>query len=204
MKIKLLILYNLLFLGLAYSQVPNTSVKQNGRNDTAHIKRTVLVYDTIYDHETSVISYDTINKVIFQSEYNRLYEQILDQKQNHYDSTLTTLQWFTAIFGILMTIIVFIFGLFGFNSIESIRKRLKSDFDSERTEIESKIKLEANRISALRYENEINELKEKISNLERYSEDASNSFMLKEGKETPELRQKIDTPSRTSNPFDKK
>ncbi len=203
MKNILLILYSLLFVGQSYSQ-PTATTKENFKNDTVHTTRTVLVYDTIYNYETNVISFDTINKVMIQSEYNKLYEQVLDQKQNHYDSTLTTLQWFTAIFGALITMIVFIVGFLGYNSMESIRNRLRSDFDSEKTEIEKKIKSEANRISALRYETEINELKEKISNLERYSEDASNSFTLKKGKEKPELRQNIETPSRTSNPFDKK
>jgi len=203
MKIKLLVFLNLLFVGLASSQVVTTQTKENVKYDTVHTTRTVTVYDTVFNFQTNSISNDTINNVVLQSEYNKLYEQVLDQKQKHYDSTLTTLQWISGVFAALITILVFIMGFLGYNSIESIRNRLRTYFDSEKTEIDKKIKLEANRVSALRYENEINDLKEKISNFERFAEDASNSFTVKRGKEKPELRQKIETPSRTSNPFDK-
>lgn len=203
MKINLLFILNLLFLGFAFSNVATAETKESVKYDTVHITKTVIVYDTIFDFKITSISYDTINNIILQSEYNKLYEQVLDQKQKHYDSTLTTLQWISGIFAALITILVFIIGFLGYNSIESIRSRLRTDFDSEKTEIEKKIKSEANRVFALRYENEINDLKDKISNFERFAEDASNSFTVKKGKEKPELRQKIETPSRTSNPFDK-
>ena len=45
--------------------------------------------------------------------------------------------------------------------------------------------------------------KEKILNLERFSEDALNSFSIKSGKEKPELKQIIETPSRNKDPFRK-
>lgn len=203
MKIMLLFILNLLFVGLASSQVVKTETKEKVKYDTVRTTRTVTVYDTVFNFQTKSISYDTINKIVLQSEFNKLYEQVLDQKQKHYDSTLTTLQWIGGIFSALITILVFIIGFLGYNSIETIRNKLRTDFDSEKTEIAEKIKLEANRVSVLRYEAEINDLKEKTSNFERFAEDASNSFTVKKGKEKPELRQKIETPSRTSNPFDK-
>lgn len=204
MKIILFIIFNLLFLSQTFSQDTLKKSKELIVYDTVYVHKTISVFDTIVRNEISEVSYDTINKTIIHSEYNKLYEQLLDQKQKHYDSTLTTLEWISGIFAALITILVFIMGFLGYNSIDSIRNRLRADFVSEKKEIEEKIKLEANRVSALRYEKEINDLKEKLFNLERFAEDASNSFSIKKGKEKPEIRQKIETPSRTTNPFDSK
>jgi hypothetical protein len=204
MKIKLLFILNFLFVGLASSQVAKTETKEIIKYDTVHITKTVTVYDTIFDFRTSSISYDTINNVLLQSDYNKLYEQLLDQKQKHYDSSLSALQWVSGILAAIITLGAIVFGFLGYNSIEKIRKRLREDFDSEKIEIEKRIKSEANKIVSNKYEREISELKEKVLNFERYAEDASNSFTVKRGKEKPELRQRIETPSRNTNPFDKK
>lgn len=203
MRTTLIVVFNLLFVVLVYSQGTSKTLLNKKSFDTTRINKTITVYDTIINTQSTLVSFDTINHTITHSEYNKLYEQVLDQKQKHYDSSLTTLQWISGILAALITIVVFIFGFVGYNSIEKIRTRLRDDFDSEKIEIEKKIKSEANRISALRYEKEINELKEKVFNFERFAEDASNSFSVKKGKEKPELKQKIETPSRTSNPFDK-
>jgi len=203
MKIKLFILLNLFFVVLGYSQGTSKNELNKKSIDTIRINKTVTVYDTIINKETTVVSFDTLNQSIIHSEYNRLYEQLLDQKQKHYDSSLSALQWISGILAAIITIGAIIFGFFGYNSIEKIRNRLREDFDSEKIEIEKKIKSEASKIVSHRYEKEINELKEKVLNFERFAEDASSSFSVKRGKEKPELKQEIKTPSRTSNPFDK-
>tara|TARA_R110000868_G_scaffold179113_1_gene419090 strand:- start:1623 stop:2168 length:546 start_codon:yes stop_codon:yes gene_type:complete len=172
--------------------------------DTVFVKETIKLIDTIIQTETRVISYDTINQTITHSEYNELFERTLDQKQKHYDSALGRLEWINGIIGIIITIILFIFGFLGYTSINNIKKNLKENLSDEIKQIDQKIEKKANTISSLRYDKEITDINQKLLNLERFSEDARNSFSVKRGQTKPELNQQIETPKSSTNPYTKK
>jgi len=169
--------------------------------DTIFQTQNIIVEDTLYLHKTHAISVDTIKSVLLHSEYNRLYEQSLDQKQKHYDSALDRLEWVTAIFGILITILVFIMGFLGYNSINNIKKEIKEELREEKNKIAASISDEAEKLSE-RNDPDIKDIKEKVLNLERYAEDASDSFSVKKNKSKPELNQDMRTSRIDKNPFD--
>ena len=204
MKKKTLLFLIICYSSLIYSQDTLVESKTIKVYDTIYIKETIKLIDTIIQKETKLISYDTINQTITHSEYNKLYEQILDQKQKHYDSALGRLEWINGIIGVLITIILFIFGFLGYTSINNIKKNLKENLSDEIKKIDSKIEKKANEISSLRYDKEITDINQKLLNLERFSEDARNSFSVKRGKTKPELNQEIETPNSNANPYSKK
>ena len=202
---KKILLYLLLFISfLGFSQDTLTQTKTIKLYDTIYVKQTIKKIDTIIQNETRVITYDTINRAITHSEYNKLFEQTLDQKQKHYDSALNRLEWINSIIGIIITILFFIIGYFGYTSIKSIKKDLKDTLSEEIILIDDKIKTKLKEITTLKYDNDIRDINEKLVNFEIFSEEAINSFSVKKGKTKPQLKQKIETPKSTKNPFDKK
>ena len=202
---KKILLYLLLFISfLGFSQDTLIQTKTIKLYDTIYVKQTIKKIDTIIQNETRVITYDTINRAITHSEYNKLFEQTLDQKQKHYDSALNRLEWINSIIGIIITILFFIIGYFGYTSIKSIKKDLKDTLSEEIILIDDKIKTKLKEITTLKYDNDIRDINEKLVNFEIFSEEAINSFSVKKGKTKPQLKQKIETPKSTKNPFDKK
>lgn len=202
---KKILLYLLLFISfLGFSQDTLIQTKTIKLYDTIYVKQTIKKIDTIIQNETRVITYDTINRAITHSEYNKLFEQTLDQKQKHYDSALNRLEWINSIIGIIITILLFIIGYFGYTSIKSIKKDLKDTLSEEIILIDDKIKTKSKEITTLKYDNDIRDINEKLVNFEIFSEEAINSFSVKKGKTKPQLKQKIETPKSTKNPFDKK
>lgn len=204
MKKKILLFLIICYSSLIYSQDTLVKSKTIKVYDTVFVKQTIKLIDTIIQNETRIITYDTINQTITHSEYNKLFEQSLDQKQKHYDSALNRLEWINSLIGVLITIILFILGFFGFNSINNIRRNLEDNLSDEVLLIDEKIKSKAKELTTLRYDKDIRDINEKLLNLERFSEDAINSFSVKKGKTKPELNQQIETPKSTKNPFDKK
>ena len=137
------------------------------------------------------------------NDYNKLFEQVLDQKQKHYDSTLNTMMWISGIFGIILTIIVFVFGFVGYNSIKNIEKDIDKKFSLLEKNLDEKIDNIVNRLTSLKYEKDVTGIKEKITNLELFAENARDSFSVKRGKTKPEIRQEVNSSHKFNNPFDK-
>ncbi len=213
-KIYLLILFQL-FLSKIHCQDTTRVTETIEIIDTIYEKKVVKVIDTIIEKELRVIQYDTLNLSIKHSQYNELFEKTLDQKQKHYDSALSKLQLIVEIIAIGLTLFAIFIGFFGYNSINSIRKNLseklneesqaiKEKLKEESQSIKKKINTEVDEIVRLKYEAEITELKDKINNLERFSEEASNSFTVTRGKQRPKLNDVIKTPKSNKNPFDNK
>jgi hypothetical protein len=171
--------------------------------DTIFERKTIKIIDTIVVNESNLIAHDTLNQVLLHSEYNKLYEETLNQKQQHYDSALNNLNLSATIFGLIITIITLWYGIYGFKSLREIKKDLKKDFNDEKQEINKKITDETRRLTGEVYDNQINEINEKLLNFEKYAEDASESFTVKKGKTKPELNQPINTPNSSTNPFNR-
>lgn len=181
--------------------------------DTVKVSKTIKVYDTIFEKkiikiidtvivsETKIVTYDTINQALLHTEYNKLYEETLNQKQVHYDSALNNLNLSATVFGLIITILTLGFGIYGFRSLKEIKSDFKKDFNTEKQDINKKITDETRRLTGEIYDTQINDINEKILNLELYTEDASESFTIKKGQSKPELKQIIKTPSSTTNPF---
>lgn len=201
---KKILLFLLLISSFGFSQDTLIQTKTINLYDTIYVKKTIQKIDTIIQNETRVITYDTINRTITHSEYNKLFEQTLDQKQKHYDSALNRLEWINSIIGVIITLLLFIIGYFGYTSITNIRKDLKDTLSEEIISIDDKIKTKAKEITTLKYDNDIRDINEKLINLEIFTEEAINSFSVKKGKTKPKLKQKIETPKSDKNPFDKK
>lgn len=182
------------------SNAQNSS-KKTVKVDTIHEKKIIRVIDTVYIKTTFAIKVDTVKKVIVQSEYNKLYEETLNQKQLHYDSALNTLNLIATVFGLIITLLTIGFGMYGFRSIKEIRQEIKADFNSEKQENLNRIKSETRRITGSIYDKQINEVNEKLLNLERFAEDSTKFFSVKRGKEAPHLKQEKKSTNPDENPF---
>lgn len=170
-------------------------------SDTIHEKKIIKVVDTVYIKTTFAIKVDTIKNVIVQSEYNKLFEETLNQKQLHYDSALNTLNLIATVFGVLITLLTIGFGLYGFRSIKEIRQEIRSDFNSEKQKNINLITSEARRLTSNIYDKQINGINEKISNIERFADEASKVFQPKPGENAPLLKEEKKTDKPTHNPF---
>jgi len=204
MKRTILITLMICYSIVSFSQDTLIESKKIIVYDTVFVKQTIKVVDTLIQNETKVITFDTINQIIQHSEYNALMEKTLDQKQKFYDSALNRLEWVNSIIGVLITIIIFVIGFLGFNSINNIKKNLISELSDEVKLIDEKINRKAKDITTLRYDKDIQDINEKLLNLERFANDSANSFSVKRGKTKPEYTQQIEVPKSTKNPFDKK
>lgn len=172
--------------------------------DTIYETRTINIVDTVYVKTDVLVKNDAINQTILKSEYNDLYEKLLDQKNSHYDSSLTSLQVIAGILAIVLTIILALAAYFGWNRFDSMNESFKTLFKEEKENIEKRINQKTEELTRLKYEKDINELKESNNNLERFANDASESFSVKRGKNKPVLYTEVKTPKSKTNPFDAK
>ena len=172
--------------------------------DTIYETRTINIVDTVYVKTDVLVKNDTINQTILKSEYNELYEKLLDQKNSHYDSSLTSLQVIAGILAIVLTIILALAAYFGWNRFDSMNKSFKALFKEEKENIEKRINQKTEELTRLKYEKDIKDLKESNNNLERFANDASESFSVKRGKKKPVFYTEVKTPKSKTNPFDLK
>jgi hypothetical protein len=201
MKKKILLLFLLNLSISLFAQDTVRVTKTIKVYDTVFQKKIIKIIDTVIVNESNLISYDTLNQALLHTEYNKLYEETLNQKQVHYDSALNNLNLSATIFGLIVTIITLGFGIYGFRSLKEMKNDFKKDFNDEKQEITRRITNETRRLTGEVYDNQINEINEKLLNFERYTEDASDSFTVKRGKTKPVLKQPISTPSSSTNPF---
>ncbi len=172
--------------------------------DTLRETKTIKIIDTVYVKNDYIIQNDTINETILRSEYNNLYEKLLDQKNSHYDSSLSFLEVVVAIVSLIVVVVLAAGAYLGWNEFKSMHSTFKEQFREEQETIEKRIDQKTEEITRLRYNKEINELKEANNNLERFANDASEAFSVKRGKEKPTLYTEVKTPKSTSNPFEAK
>lgn len=172
--------------------------------DTVYEKQTIKIIDTVYAKTDVFIKYDTINQTIVKSEYNDLYNRLLDQKNSHYDSSLVFLQVVIGIVSLIIVIVLAFGAYLGWNEFKSMNASFKALFKDERENIDRRIIQKTEELTRLKYEKDINELKESNNNLERFANEASESFSVKRGKEKPILYSEVKTPKSGTNPFDSK
>lgn len=178
--------------------------KKVTKYDTIFETKTIKIIDTIYEKTSSIFKNDTLNETIVHSEYNGLYEKLLDQKNNHYDSAVSFLEVLFAILALVIVIVLTASAYLGFNEFKSMKSTLRTDLAEEKNNIEKRINSKVEELTRLKYEKDITELKESYNNLERFAQDASISFSVKRGHETPTVSSEIETPKTQTNPFDKK
>jgi predicted PurR-regulated permease PerM len=172
--------------------------------DTVYEKRIIKIIDTVYTKTDILIKHDTINQTIVLSEYNDLYNRLLDQKNSHYDSSLVFLQVVIGIVSLIIVIILAFGAYLGWNEFKSMNASFKALFKEEKENIDRRINQKTEELTRLKYEKDINELKDSNNNLERFANEASESFSVKSGKEKPILYSEVKTPKSRTNPFDSK
>lgn len=185
----------ILLLGLLIAIVSNCKAKCD---------KPVVHRDTIFVTDTIVVKKD----IIQQSEYFQLYEKLLEQKQQEYDSSLNFINWIAGILAVLFTLIISIGVFLGFNEFRQIKEDLKKQLESKKTEIEDNIqrklseesKKVADQLITSKYEEDVTDLKERASNLETMSKLISDSYVLRFDKEKPELKE-LKEKEKSSNPF---
>lgn len=172
--------------------------------DTTRETKTIRIIDTVYVKTDHLIQNDTINQTILRSEYNDLYEKLLDQKNSHYDSSLSFLEVVIGMVSLIVVIVLSIGAYLGWNEFKSMHASFKEQFKEEKETIEKRIDQKTEELTRLKYEKDINELKEANNNLERFAIDASEAFSVKSGKEKPILYTEVKTPKSNGNPFEVK
>lgn len=172
--------------------------------DTIYETKTIRLIDTVYTKTDVMFKNDTLNETIVRSQYNELYEKLLDQKNSHYDSSLSFLEVLFAIISLIIVIVLTVSAYLGWNEFKSMEAYFKNLFKEEKESIDKRITDKVEELTRLKYEKDINELKESYNNLERFSQEASDSFSVKRGKDKPSLYTEVKTPKTNKNPFDKK
>jgi Tfp pilus assembly protein PilO len=132
-----------------------------------------------------------------------LYEKLLDQKNSHYDSSLSFLEVLFAIISLIIVVVLAVSAYLGWNEFKSMESKFKDLYKEEKESIENRINDKIEELTRLKYEKDINDLKESYNNLERFAHDASESFTVTKGKEIPTLYTEVKTPKTKENPFDK-
>lgn len=176
-------------------------------NYNAKCNNPVVCHDTIFFTDTIFVKDENIK----QSEYHQFYEKLLEQKQQEYDSSLNFLNWIAGILAVLFTIVVSLGVLLGFNEFRQIKIDLKTQLESKKTEIEqnlqSKLSEESKRVAdqliTSKYEEDVTDLKERASSLEAMSKEITDSYVLRYGKERPELKE-LNRKEKSTNPFENK
>jgi hypothetical protein len=166
--------------------------------------RPITQRDTILLTDTILIKKEMVQK----SEYYQLFEKLIEQKQQGYDSTLNFLNWIAGILAVLFTLIISIGVFLGFNEFRQIKRELKEQLESKKNEIEKNIQIKlfeeskkvADQLISDKYEEEMTDLKERASNLESISKQILDSYVLRFNKEKPELKE-LKEKGKSTNPF---
>lgn len=176
-------------------------------NCIAKCVRPTVHRDTIFLTDTILIKKEIIQK----SEYFQLYEKLLEQKQQEYDSSLNLLNWIAGILAVVFTLVISLGVILGFNEFRQIKRDLKEQLESKKKEIEeniqSKLSVESKKVADQlitdKYEEDMTDLKERASNLETMSKQILDSYVLRFDKEKPELKE-LKEKEKSTNPFNNK
>ncbi len=200
-------IFSFIFIIIAFTSFSQEKAKEVVvyEYDTIFKKKTIKIIDTVYQQTTIVFQNDTLNETIVRSEYNDLYEKLLDQKNAHYDSSLSFLEVLFAILSLVIVIILAISAYLGYNEFKSMKSNLKTDLAEAKQDISKDLNSKANEIATLKYEKDITLIKEDIINLESFANEASEGFSVKRSKNKPKLKGITDQPrKKETNPFNRK
>jgi methyl-accepting chemotaxis protein len=163
--------------------------------------------DTIYIRDTVYFSNIEGNQLKYQENYLKFYEALLDQKQKHYDSNLSTLNWVVTIFGIMISIFVVLGYIRSRNQIKELQKEHKDTLEDHKNLIVSDLNNKIDEIIKEKlvrsYAEDLKDLIEKNANLDRVVREISESYVLRYDKSKPEIDPIVNPLSNAKDPFSK-
>ncbi len=160
---------------------------------------TITIRDTLYA--------DNINQISlkYKEDYLTFYKELLDQKQQQYDSLLNTLNFSLTAFGILFTILIAVGFIRTEVQIRNLKKNHEKKLDDHKNLIIGDLNKYIDQIIKEKmlapYAEDVNDLQNNAANIDRILRDICDSYILKAGHQRPDLNQ-LKNPLRNSkNPF---
>jgi lipid II:glycine glycyltransferase (peptidoglycan interpeptide bridge formation enzyme) len=159
----------------------------------------VIKIDTIYVQ-------DTIKKVIMldrtqmnQSEYYDLYDKLMKENAEHYNSAIHTVELFVACLTLFFAFVLAGLVWLGWDKYKEMKSDLERDIN---VRIRDEARRVADQLVTDKYEKDMTELKEKTNNLETFTQEISDAYVQRHDKEKPILPTSVKKPIPTDDPFE--